>query len=186
MKDYNLKWEEHFNLDNISPSGLIRIKNRYNKSVEIPVGTKLFRKCGKPMGWKLSFNHVEYYIHRIIWVLLNGSISPSLVIDHLDGNPFNNSILNLSLKTQKDNVRNKSKYTNNTSGTTGVELFSNANGNIYYRAKWYNLDGFPEYKYFSVDKLGNEAAKTLAIAHRESQLLRLTSEGLNYTERHGT
>lgn len=181
-----MNWGEHFKLDSASPSGLIRIKNRYNKSVETPVGTKLFRTCGKPMGWKLSFNCVEYYIHRIIWVLKNGSIDPNLVIDHLDGNPFNNTITNLSLKTQKDNVRNKNKYTNNTSGTTGVEFFSNTNGNLYYRAKWYNTNGLPKYKYFSIEKLGDEKAKILATEYREAQILRLTTEGLNYTERHGT
>ncbi|WP_263611612.1 HNH endonuclease [Escherichia whittamii] len=41
-------------------------------------------------------------------------------IDHKDGNGLNNSIDNLRLVSLGENLKNKSKYTNNTSGCAGV------------------------------------------------------------------
>jgi hypothetical protein len=45
---------------------------------------------------------------RIVWVLNNQiDIDKNLVVDHIDGNPINNSIENLRLVPQSDNMRNK-------------------------------------------------------------------------------
>lgn len=184
--DYNLDWSSYFQLDDISPSGLIRIKNKGGKNVDgYAVGTPEFTKNGYPAGYRLSFQLKMYYVHRIIWVMTYGSIDPNLVIDHLDGNPFNNSIDNLKLKTSKGNSRNRRKQVDNTTGTSGVRVARNQVGNIYYVANWYNHDGFQESKCFSVLKLGEETAKALAIAYREEQITRLILEGAEYTARHG-
>ena len=185
--DYNLNWREYFKLDESSPSMLVRTRSwRGNKIKEISAGFRGIQKNGKAVGWYVGFKNKVYLIHRIIWVMTYGSIDPNLVIDHLDGNPLNNQIVNLSLKTQANNARNKSKQTSNTSGITGVMLTNNGKGRIYFTAHWNEIDGSFNRKHFSVAKLGEETAKTLAIAYREQQVQRLISEGANYTERHGT
>lgn len=45
-----------------------------------------------------------YYVHRFIWECFNGEIPEGLVINHLDENPTNNAINNLSLVSQADNL----------------------------------------------------------------------------------
>lgn len=185
--DYNLNWSEYFQLDTDSPSGLVRIKDRYGKPVEkYNVGTKMFYKTGEANSWQLNFKSKMYLVHRIIWVLTYGSIDLTLVIDHLDGDPLNNEISNLSLKTHKNNSRNQRQHSNNKTGVTGVSLMCNKNGNWYYTAKWNNHDGKLQSKYFSIAKLGEENAKNLAIIYREDQIRLLIAEGADYTERHGT
>ena len=186
MKDYNLDWNEYFRLDETSPSGLVRIKDRYQNNLDgYPVGHKQFRKNGESMAWVLKFQGRLYLVHRIIWVLRNGSIDPNLVIDHLDGNPFNNSLNNLSLKTLINNTRNKRQLSNNTSGVTGVRL-TKMNGDLwYYEANWRDINGKRNHKKFSIKKLGKETAMNLAIAYRKQQIQSLISEGADYTERHG-
>jgi len=184
--DYNLKWAEYFQLDKSSPSGLVRIRDFRGKSIDkYPVGTCLFRKNGTALAWQLSFQEKSYYIHRIVWVMTYGSIDPVLVIDHLDGNPFNNQISNLSLKTIANNARNQRQFSTNTSGITGVSLTSTGCGYFHYTAAWREINGDLKRKYFSIAKLGEETAKLLAIKHREDQLARLILEGADYTERHG-
>lgn len=187
MKEYNLDWSNHFKLDNRSPSGVVRIKDRYNNDIEgYAVGHKQYRKNGKPMAWVLKFQGRPYLVHRIIWVMTYTTINPKLVIDHLDGDPFNNQINNLSLKTAANNARNKSQLTNNTSGITGVRLMELNGGLWYYEANWHDFDGKLNQKRFSIKKLGKETAKALAATYREQQIQRLIIEGADYTNRHGT
>jgi len=177
--DYNKRWGDYFQVSEESPSGLIRIKDGET------AGSRRFNPNYDPKAWKVGFEYKEYFIHRIIWVLTYGSIDPALVIDHNDGNPFNNKISNLSLKTVADNSRNQHKFRSNTTGITGVTLFKNKQGHLKYIAHWQGIDGKRKLKHFSVNKFGEETAKALAIAYREDQIQRLISEGEGYTERHG-
>ena len=184
--DYNLNWGEYFKIDETSPSGLVRIKTTQGTAIsQKSAGTKVLNKSGEPTGWQLRFKNTLYFVHRIVWVLSRGSINNDLVVDHLDGNPLNNSINNLSLKTQKNNLRNSRKNKNNKTGVTGVTMRITRDGYRYYVAEWYDIDGSYRRKHFSVLKLGEETAKSLAITHRNEQIQRLISEGADYTERHG-
>lgn len=185
IRNYNLDWGEYFRLDETSPSGLVRIRNYLGKTIEkYNVGNRGYYTNGDKSSWSLSFKGKMYQVHRIIWVLTYGSIDPELVIDHLDGDPFNNKIENLSLKSQEGNTRNKRQYDNNKTGITGVKLVKGKWD--YYEANWYDKDGFQKTKCFSLIKFGEEKAKSLAISCREEQMLRLISEDMGYTERHGT
>lgn len=69
---------------------------------------------------KVCLNKRYYKLHRIIWILHFGSIPDDLVIDHIDGNGFNNNILNLRLATNKQNQYNRVKRTHLTSKYKGV------------------------------------------------------------------
>ena len=68
---------------------------------------------------KLVLDRVDYYVHRIVWLLSYGSW-PENEIDHKDQNKLNNQVDNLRVVTSKTNCENKTRYSNNSSGYTGV------------------------------------------------------------------
>lgn len=45
--------------------------------------------------------------HRIVWILLNGSIPDSMQIDHINGNRIDNSIENLRIVDYRQNSENR-------------------------------------------------------------------------------
>lgn len=66
----------------------------------------------------LRFDGKLYLMHQIIWYMASGEWP--LYIDHIDGNPANNSLSNLRSCTNQQNQGNKVKYVTNTSGYKGV------------------------------------------------------------------
>lgn len=82
-------------------------------------GTESFNSTGK-MYSSVSVNGRKIMTHRIVWVLLYGSIVESLEIDHIDGNGLNNRIKNLRLVTRHENSKNLKLSKSNNSGTVGV------------------------------------------------------------------
>lgn len=96
--------DSHFKLDSESPSGLTRIRNGK------VAGT--LDKSRKEPRWRVNFKGKLYYNYRIIYWLYNKDFDihdKSIVIDHIDGNPLNNSIDNLRAVTQQENTWNNTK-----------------------------------------------------------------------------
>lgn len=99
-KDYNsIKWQNYFKYSEESPTGLVSLKT--GKVVGFKQGSKGYRVrcCGS-----------AWYVHRVIYYLIYGSIDSSLFIDHIDGNNMNNKKINLRLVTTEVNNRNKGVY----------------------------------------------------------------------------
>lgn len=80
-----------------------------------PYKTLTVVKAGKVAGFfknkggysETRINKITYKNHRLIWCLHNKcDLTNNLVIDHIDGNPSNNNILNLRLVSQKENMNN--------------------------------------------------------------------------------
>jgi hypothetical protein len=185
-KDYNsVDWNRVFYEDAESPTGL-RWKispARCAKAGNVAGSIMTLKKS----GWQcfhVRFNKTLWLVHRIIWVMRNGTIDAELDIDHIDGNALNNSVDNLRLVSTAVNSRNQKQYKTNSSGVTGVG-FMTTNGTTYARAYWCNLAGEPESKYFSCKKLGKELAFQQACEYRQQMLDSLNESGAGYSERHG-
>ena len=58
--------------------------------------------------------------HRLAWVYVHGAIADGVEIDHIDGNPTNNSIFNLRLATSTEQKLNKRVQSNSQSGLKGA------------------------------------------------------------------
>ena len=124
-------------------------------------------------------------VHRLIYTLVNGALSNERVIDHIDGNPFNNVLANLRAVSQKTNCQNKRKNKNNSTNIVGVCWAEKTNGKyLYAKAEVILKDGKKFQKYFSAHKLGLMPAFKMACIWRYEQLVRLNSDSEEYTERH--
>jgi len=194
--DYNsINWKEVFQLDSKSASGLSRVYPVYAPnggviySADTGVGWKKYTQSGKAHCWIVSLSGKIYVAHRIIWILIHGSISSGMVIDHLDGNPFNNDIDNLALKTLRNNSQNYAQYKNNTSGIAGIYFNSitrtNGSRRSYWVAQWCDKNTKKQQKYFSVEKHGESLAKEMAISARKAAIEDLNLNGQMYTYRAG-
>lgn len=66
-------------------------------------------------------NKKQVYVHRVIYQMYYGDLTKKYLVDHIDGNPLNNSIHNLRKATRSQNNSNlRGKRKNNTSGVRGV------------------------------------------------------------------
>ena len=74
----------------------------------------------------ISINNKIYKAHRLAWILYYNEQPPSQ-IDHIDRNSLNNAILNLKSSSYKDNCKNKTKQSNNTSSHTGIYFRKDTN-----------------------------------------------------------
>lgn len=196
LKNYNVDWSKYFCLDANSPSGIVRASDIYfgtnHSRIMYRKGTvagsaKICYRSNRAKSWTVRVAAVDYMVHRIVYVLAHGYIEDELVVDHLDGDPFNNAISNLVLKTVKQNSQNTRKRDSNTSGIQGVSLQQVFNGHLvhrYWTAQWRDTEGKACVKHFSIKKLGNDQAKSLAVAYRTEQISLLNAAGASYTERH--
>ncbi|MET0376406.1 MAG: HNH endonuclease, partial [Rhizorhabdus sp.] len=86
------------------------------------------RYAGKQAFCRLSrygrlvgcLDNVTYLAHRIIYKMMTG-LEPE-EIDHLNGNPLDNSISNLSASKRSMNAKNQKLRANNKSGFMGIDF----------------------------------------------------------------
>ena len=75
--------------------------------------------CVRKNGYRqLSINKKVYFAHRIIFLMHHGYLPKE--IDHIDGNPLNNSIANLREVTHSQNQWNHKLRSDNKTGIKGV------------------------------------------------------------------
>lgn len=106
--------------------------------------------------------------HRIAWILYYGK-PPEFVIDHIDGDSYNNKIENLRDVTQSINRRNSRMSCRNTSGFSGVSWVKKNN-------KWraYIFDGDGRRYIGAFDTIVDAVAARIRL-----------QKTMMYTDRHG-
>jgi hypothetical protein len=85
-------------------------------------------KAGTRAGTPRTKGHIQvqvnqklYREHQLVWLMFTGNY-PTKIIDHINGIPDDNRIENLRLATNSENLANRGKPKNNTSGYKGVYL----------------------------------------------------------------
>lgn len=88
-----------------SNTGIFTYKIKTNRNIVIG------QKAGTPDkdGYiKLHINHKQYMSHRLAFYCYHNYLPDKpLIIEHVDGNKQNNSINNLRIATQQQNIANK-------------------------------------------------------------------------------
>lgn len=184
--DYNsVDWDFYFQLSEDSPSGLLWKNSAKPKRNGKVAGCKNFNSRTKePHMWRVNCQGKSWAVHRIIFIMLYGQLTDNLIIDHMDGNPFNNSISNLRVCHQVSNTQNRRKSSKNSTGFTGCSITSNGQGRTYVTA-------FVRYKNkqiserFNIEDLGYDKALEKAIEARKRLITELNKLGAAYTQRHG-
>ena len=65
-------------------------------------------KTGKYFRVRLTYGiNKHLLVHRMVWEAFNGPILKGYDIDHLDGNPANNSLDNLEMVTHQENLKRR-------------------------------------------------------------------------------
>ena len=98
-----------------------------------------------------------YKLHRVIFMMHHGYCPET--IDHINGNSLDNRKLNLRICTNSQNLMNRGKNKNNTSGYKGVRLINSNKkwrAQIQYKKIFYHLGCFE--KRIDAAKAYNEAA----------------------------
>jgi hypothetical protein len=104
----------------------------------------------------LCLNYRNYPAHRVAWLYMTGAW-PLNEIDHINGDPSDNSFSNLREANRVQNVRNRPLHSRNTSGVAGVTWDSQTQ-------KWratITVHG-------KMRSLGRHASKDAAIAARHA------------------
>lgn len=124
MTTCRINWSEYFRYE--SESGMLFWKNARKGISKGSVAGSLHKRSGYIV---VMLDGVSYQVHRIIWDLENPTdkVQCDEQIDHIDHNRANNSLVNLRKVKAIDNSRNRSKYSFNKSGVTGV-LFDKRRG----------------------------------------------------------
>lgn len=102
-------------------TGLLFWTDKAHKSVKN-------KRAGTPnhLGYIIVlFKGRRYYAHRLAWLLTHGCW-PEKMIDHIDGNPSNNAILNLrDVDNQTNQINRHKARKDSSSGLMGASPFRN-------------------------------------------------------------
>lgn len=116
---------------------IVKNKFRYDQSTGIverlqPYGW--WRPVGDAAEIVMNGKSIHLLVHRIAWFLHTGKW-PDMMIDHIDGDKYNNKANNLRLATAAENAANTAKYSTNKFGKPPSSKYKGVKWNKEY-AKW--------------------------------------------------
>lgn len=104
---------EWFYIDPECPSGLRWKKQRpRSRSREGDQAGAVLKKAHNKVYWQVKVFDTVYKVHRIVYLLHNGSIDNNMLVDHIDGDGTNNRVENLRLVNHFENAHNKTVSAN--------------------------------------------------------------------------
>lgn len=90
--------------------------------------SSITKKAGEEAGgfrsdgyMRIAIDGDRYYAHRLAWFYMNGAW-PAGEIDHINGDPSDNSLANLREAARTENSWNAAKRKSNSSGFKGVSF----------------------------------------------------------------
>lgn len=125
-------------------------------------------------------NDVESFVR---YALSLPKYSKSRTLDRVD-NDKGYEEGNLRWATSAEQMRNRRKYTNNTSGVCGVSWGRSPNGTLLALASWKEGDK-RRTKPFLTSMHGLLPAFAMACRHREKMIEQLNKQGAGYSDKHG-
>lgn len=166
MNNYYDLLNEYFSYDEGSPSCLVYKKTSLNNKCKI----------GSTAGnlnagyYSVKIKNITFLVHRIVFLLCHGKIDTTKVIDHINNISSDNRIINLREISQRENSLNRKSNALTKSGVIGVQYRKNKVGNEYFQASFFDENGKPCVKLFSIDKLGREKALKDATDYRNLKM----------------
>ena len=120
MKNWKISHEHLKAILNYDPeTGIFTWRVNAGRWGRIPPGT-VTGNVSKGHGYtQINILGKVFRAHILAWVYMTGEY-PKDEIDHINRIKHDNRFSNLRESTPKENTKNKSKYSNNTSGFTGV------------------------------------------------------------------
>lgn len=91
--------------------------------------------CKKSNRYVVRIHKSTYFRSRIVWAVVYGGVSVNTVIDHINRNTSDDRIHNLRAVSSNDNLKNRHRQRNNSTGVNGVYLCKNSGK---YRARLSN------------------------------------------------
>jgi hypothetical protein len=70
------------------------------------VGYRSHKSDGKPHAITIEFFKKRMVAHRLAWHLMGRTVPSGMMIDHINGNPFDNRLCNLRLASRRQNATN--------------------------------------------------------------------------------
>ena len=146
------------------------------RNVDGELSELLCDKVGEPRKWGTyprimildSECTVHFHsVHRLVAKYFIPNDDPTKIyVDHIDRNRTNSHVHNLRWTTPRENSRNLTKRSDNTSGKQGVS-YCKIRELCYWKVHINDNDGKRKAKCFSIKKLGNDEAKRQAIEYRK-------------------
>lgn len=175
VKDLNFdSLNEWFYIDVNSPSGL-RVKKKHKNNARTNVGDVAGKLKGRKTGkvyWEVSALGKRFLAHRVVYLLLNGTISKHMVINHIDGNGLNNNPENLEQVTHSVNSIKKLTRNDNKIGINGLTycFYKNQEEAIMAKLKLNTLDKHYQQRFSYLVFGDKEEAMSSAIRWRKYML----------------
>ena len=153
VKDINFGYISQFVYYDESSPTCLRWKIDRNNNVK--AGNIAGHLSSRKKYISVEINEESYLIHRIVWVLMNGSLSTSDVVDHIDGNSTNNRVSNLRITDHSGNSHNRIIDIPE-SGYRNIRSVHNKGIISTFIVRWTTLDNPKRLcKSFSCSKFGN-------------------------------
>lgn len=125
-----MNWHEYFTYDAETGNLIWKVRDRgmfnsrrghsvFNAKFSGMIAGSATSSCGYI---QIRIGDKMVLAHRVIWEMHNGPIPKGVIIDHANGNPYDNRIGNLRLATAAQNIMNSRLTVATRSGFKGVSM----------------------------------------------------------------